>query len=60
MAEASRTGATGSLPLAYIDSPNRGLAEREGIQTLRVELPTAASKPAAALANGDLSTHRAL
>ena len=31
------------------------MAERGGIRTLRVELPTAASKPAAALANGDLS-----
>lgn len=32
------------------------MAEREGIRTLRVELPTAASKLAVALANGDLST----
>jgi hypothetical protein len=31
------------------------MAEREEIRTLRVELPTAASKLAAALANGDLS-----
>jgi hypothetical protein len=31
------------------------VAEREGIRTLRVELPTAASKLATALANGDLS-----
>jgi len=33
----------------------KNLAEREGIRTLRVALPTAASKLADALANGDLS-----
>jgi hypothetical protein len=31
------------------------VAEREGIRTPRVELPTATSKLTAALANGDLS-----
>ena len=30
------------------------MAEREGIQTLRVALPTTAGKPAAGLANGNL------